>query len=862
MIRHFAFDPGNESIEDGHRDIVVMPEQALGQLVFYLQTMLLDLTVSLLQRLDGLAQEIGVMSEIPSPRDFDSSLPREVKARIHLRYAGRRLKLMGDLYLMAGAYEEAAGSLVAASEETKATGDHLWHAGSQEALQLVLAVKNHVALLDDDEHERARRDLWVSVPLRLREAAASYERTVMPRLAFQVQLQAADLCTRLLGDTGQAATALVLGWNGCGPLNVYEKLVVLAEMICRFEALKLFRKAALYRKRLVFHLCNLEENQAASQLMTFLVQYYSDSSSLLPAILDQALGLAETLHDHRLVVELALRRLACDPAVMSTSEQEEYKARIKACARKLRPAGPIQMCLPSVLVVQCTAVGAEDARIVKPVEEGRKSPMVYMPQSRASKSSVEVKRMIGIQEEPIALHISLGNPFAFTLTVKQLILSDGASGVSSDPIDLVLDPLEKAHHITAFLTPKLTGQLTVSRLDCQLFGVVGLSLELDNPLLFQVHPAQPLLVAQQLPRSLDLLSGETVTLQIPLQRVFDVAPNHLQVVQCTGGASVTSELSGQSNVISVCILGRTGETEAAVQIEYARKDKERESDPFLVRTLSITIPLTVKPVLILHRVRFDPGLEEGMCTAVLTVENEADFPLFLRSSQQSEELVLGPFLTRTLSMGLQRLHVHSDASQLTDQQVVDLRNRSTPASPQSSSPHTLDSLVVEKFVLIERLKREFKVCWRTAEGRYGELELTDEHLDFDRIPLESLRAPPVTFNTEWRVQDGSEWHLITEPSDKILCLNMVTIELRFTTASEPRMACRLELTPSVPTLSDYTKAIVIGGQLHRTLEIGDLSELRILLVPLTRTLLRLQRTLRGLDDNRLLTTSALSIHFT
>lgn len=880
MVRHFAFDPGSEVIEDGHRDIVVMPEQDLGQLVFYLQTMLMDLAVSLLQRLDSLGQEIGTMAEIPSPRDFDASLPREVRARIHLRYAGRRLKLMGDLYLLAGAYDEASGSLVAASEETKATGDHLWHAGTQEALQLALAAKHHVALLGDDEHDRARKDLWAAVPLRLRDASTAYERTVMPRLAFQVQLQAAELCTRLLGDTGQAATALVLAWNGCGPLNVYEKLVVLSELVSRFEALGLLRKAALYRKRLVFHLTNLEETRAASQLMARLIQYYSRWPALLPAVLEQALALAEATHDHRLVIELALGRLACDPAVMSTSAQEACKTLIKACARKLKPSGLIVLqTIPDILMAECTASGTEGVRLVQPEPEGggRQSPMVYMPQSRAAVRSSEVKRMLVIQDEPIPVRMALGNPFAFRLPIKNLRLADDQGCVS---VDLVLEPLEKSHALTVFFTPRSTGPLTLSRLHFELFGIADMSMELGSPLLFQVHPAQPLLVIQQPPCPLDLFNGERKRIQLQMQQILPITPNYMQAVSCTGGASLTCPLS--DNQVSLEIEGRLGETEASVCIEYARRDTEAESEPFLVRTLSISVPVSVRPALGLEQIAFEPSTAldcDEWCTALVTCVNGADVPLFIRTQVEEDDkgaaghedddpvrsVVCGPFLTRRIAIPFRRIPVHCDPSLLTDQQVVELRNRSTPSDPSQAA---LDPLVVERFVLIERLKTDFVLNWRTADGRVGRLGIPEDLLDFDRVPLELIRAPPLSLRTEWRKQGDEGWKTISCPESSVIsCQEPSAIlpadcatELRFIATGVPSMPCCLELEPTVPGLCDPTEAIAIGGQLFKAMR-GQESELRVLLVPLTRTLLVLHRHLRGLDDRRLLTSTSLTLRF-
>lgn len=53
------------------------------------------------------AAELSSLPVIVSPRDADSKLPREQQHRLKLRTNGRLSKLLGDLYLLAGAYSDA-----------------------------------------------------------------------------------------------------------------------------------------------------------------------------------------------------------------------------------------------------------------------------------------------------------------------------------------------------------------------------------------------------------------------------------------------------------------------------------------------------------------------------------------------------------------------------------------------------------------------------------------------------------------------------------------------------------------------------------------------------------------------------------
>lgn len=49
------------------------------------------------------------MQSFPSPRNLDAILidPREKQSKLITRMNGRRMKLLGDLFLLAGAYNEA-----------------------------------------------------------------------------------------------------------------------------------------------------------------------------------------------------------------------------------------------------------------------------------------------------------------------------------------------------------------------------------------------------------------------------------------------------------------------------------------------------------------------------------------------------------------------------------------------------------------------------------------------------------------------------------------------------------------------------------------------------------------------------------
>lgn len=119
VSRHFAFEPA-EGQSDDNGDIIVIPDQGEDQIRFYMNTMINDFAISLLRQFDHMVhqlmpfyalfwqlEEIGSMPKVPSPRDYDNSLPKESLNRLHIRFAGRKLKLIGDLYLLSGNFSEA-----------------------------------------------------------------------------------------------------------------------------------------------------------------------------------------------------------------------------------------------------------------------------------------------------------------------------------------------------------------------------------------------------------------------------------------------------------------------------------------------------------------------------------------------------------------------------------------------------------------------------------------------------------------------------------------------------------------------------------------------------------------------------------
>lgn len=823
MTRHFAFEPG-EQAEDNHKDVVVIPNQDLDQVQFYLQTMLNDFAISLLRRLDQLSQEIGSQAELPSPRDFDSTLPREAQNKIHLRFAGRRFKLMGDLYLLAGAYNEAVTSYVGASEETKSAGDHLWHAGAQEGLQVSLCLQQYHSIESTDTS--TRREIWWGLPGRLKDVAVLYDKSVLPRYSFAVQSQIADVCLAL-GDLGEASAALSLGWNSCRPLVVQEKLAVLAGLIDKFESFGMERKANFYRKRLVFHLNNLEQHSLASKLILPTVS--TSWLDLKQSLLSQAMGLAESAHEYARFTELALQLLSSASQVLTTSDQEALKSNIKSYSAKLTLSKtlPCRMdCFnPTVIVDQLQASRVET------VETTRKaSPLVYMPMSRGRRPERKEEAPIGVVGEPIQIRIILDNPFAFRLSVKKLCIS--SDKVDCDSIDLVLEPLEKGRSVTLYVTPKTKGELCLKEASMFLFKVHQVLIPFE-PVRLKIHDAQPLLRPLSSPGHVELIVGQTECIDVEVQNVnlTDVTYLVLSGPDCVSFDEVPTLIPAQKSAslhMKLCGCLENGSS-IAVNIEYSHRLEDVPS--YLVRTLKVEIPVTVRPGLAITSICFVPlATEKGHGTSALSSFDNLAVALEESSSHHldSSEWSCAILDIVNESQLSYRCHIQDD-----DDTFFKI------------GPSAVRRVVVPFKRVLKTSDLVVKLVWETSDGRIGEVQAEQ----FVLGGLESVTVPPVAVQVSYREEGETDW----VDASKHLTFPMDTFtELRFQVQSNTGRNQRIIVRPSVPGIDRWANFVLIDGCLESALEDDKVS---FKIMALNRTFVRLDCVCP--DDNTLIHQTAI-----
>lgn len=485
--------------------------------------MLNDFVVSLLKQFDVLSQEIGSMEKIESPRKYDESLPRESQSRLHLRYAGRKLKLLGDLQLMAGAFSEAVASYAGASEETKAINDYLWNAGAQEGLQIALCLQ-HVSLLDSSGD--ASRDLLVSLPVKLRDVAIAYEKTVMPRLAFELLLQIATICESQ-GEIGEACFVLTHAWNCCRPLVVYEKLVVLGTLVKRFERLGLRRKALFYRQRLAQHLSNLQYHSMALQAL-------QNEAVLKPLRLNQPFGwvelkwslteriaeLAEASHSYAIALKNHFDCLSNAHVVMDGKSQQAISDRLFHLRRKLFTSKPIQ--IDSEVINFSLQPQLDNSITASSPTTNSSTPTVLLHNPFSKKIKRPLESFL-VEGESVRWLVSVKNPFLVPLELKGVHLVADKGLMLSEELDVSLDAIDgEPFEFYIQTKAKSTGKLTVQGISFSVFDHLMVNFKIPKQV-FQVVPALPYLnLSTDSSRQVELYEGETRELILRIENVADV----------------------------------------------------------------------------------------------------------------------------------------------------------------------------------------------------------------------------------------------------------------------------------------------------------------------------------------------------
>ena len=135
--------PLNYSIEKNKNISIISKEDDLKEEID-------KLTISIIENMSELFQDINQRTELPSPcgiEDYSGTTSRSSSAsKYKMRLSGRVQKLLADLHLLTGAYSEAVACYVSASEDAKAVNDSIWSAAAQEGFNTALCLQNEVKI--------------------------------------------------------------------------------------------------------------------------------------------------------------------------------------------------------------------------------------------------------------------------------------------------------------------------------------------------------------------------------------------------------------------------------------------------------------------------------------------------------------------------------------------------------------------------------------------------------------------------------------------------------------------------------------------------------------------------------------------
>ncbi|PJF16881.1 TRAPP II complex, Trs120 domain-containing protein [Paramicrosporidium saccamoebae] len=523
VVRCFLF---GDSPPDGisGTEVAIIPDGDLAQIKSNVSTLLQELTAAILLHFDSTS--LSELEIIDSPRGLDAKLTNP--ARLRARTESRLAKLTGDMYLLSGAYQDAVSVLVSAAEDTKVNGDLVWHASSQEALQIALVLQSEATLAEKKDTVAI---LWIALPDKLREIAPLYQKSDMPLLAFDVHRTVANLLA-FAGSPAEAAMSLCQGWAVHRQLNFSDKLYALTVIISRFDDLKMRRKRAFYLQALSSLMsANKEEAIALIVLqktfMVYKVDLANASSDGWPdlrlSILQKAALLSDAHRDRRLLIEYNCALLGYSRQHLDNEEQVIVAKLLKSRFRLDRVSNRGSDSLPCLLpLLEEFRIDSTAPDLWREVDQTlTKKPatsetFIYNPSAKETRC--EPLQVAVASHGTLVVTLIVSNPFSFPIDLIGLRLVSDTVELNSEEIALTLPAWTKSKKVAFMCSPLATGRLCISRAEACIFGVRMSLLPTTGPNIdIMVIPRQPVLKIQdQGAIRLSLIDGELDTISLSL----------------------------------------------------------------------------------------------------------------------------------------------------------------------------------------------------------------------------------------------------------------------------------------------------------------------------------------------------------
>jgi hypothetical protein len=252
----------------------------------------------------------------------------------------------------------------------------------------------------------------------------------------------------------------------------------------------------------------------------------------------------------------------------------------------------------------------------------------------------------------------------------------------------------------------------------------------------------------------------------------------------------------------------------AVTIDYSHRS--HDSSTYLVRTLKIDIPITVRPGLSITSCRFFPLTAEkaSLCSGLSSFDilgNESKAYMHLASSEWCHA-ILDVANKSSLSF---RCHIQDGDTCFRVGQTAIRR----VVVPFKRVPIAADVAV--------------KLLWETCDGRRGETLAND--LDFILLDREVVEKPPFQASICVRREDEMKWSMV---EDNVSCLVDTFMELRYKVSSN-NTAERVQIfvRPSVPGIANWNDFVLVNGCLEASLT--DEADLVFKVMALNPTILHL-----------------------
>ncbi|ORX93503.1 Trs120-domain-containing protein [Basidiobolus meristosporus CBS 931.73] len=263
--RCYAFEPSDSQADDT-KGVIMIPN--VGNVTFYMNTMICDFASSMLNAFGTMAASIESSPAIPSPKSCDKHLSTPAAtpsnafppagnflrspspnvdsptsatslstpfsastpdARVRKRTQGRIYKLVSDLYLMAGKLPDALATYTNAIETTRNNTDFMWHASALEGYYCALILLADIQSTEESATSIpipifpsssfsnsntgpvVRKSLFGEFVERFRNIIALYDKIDIPCLQVESRLKGAKLLTIILKfGTGEAALNAIL----------------------------------------------------------------------------------------------------------------------------------------------------------------------------------------------------------------------------------------------------------------------------------------------------------------------------------------------------------------------------------------------------------------------------------------------------------------------------------------------------------------------------------------------------------------------------------------------------------------------------------------------------------------------------